>query len=546
MAVKPRAASSRGFASCVETGATARLRSAPASGASTGWKPSKINAPRTAAETECKRAAEDGPAALVTMSTLTRGGAAGLHGASDPSLARSLRLIAYVTIKFMPPRRYPDTGVFYRALDREFPMIVRGEGCWLIDDTGRRYLDACGGAYVANLGHGVSEVADAVAEQIRKVAYVNGTAFTNEPAEALAAELRGLNPKGLDFAYFLSSGSEAVEAALKLARQYWVESGVPGKHKIIARTPGYHGNTLLALSASARESYKKMFGPWLVPVTMIGAPYPYRCAPGAPAMTAEALETAILKEGADTVAAFIAEPVGGSSTGASVPPKDYFKQVRAVCDKHKVLFIADEVLSGSGRTGKWAAIEHFGVLPDIMTLGKGLSGGYVPLSAVVATQKIVDAIAKGSGAFKHAQTFSHSPAICAAGLAAVRHIKKNNLVARCSEMGAVLHRKISVLLDLPNIGDVRGLGLLAGVEFVADKKTKAPFPRSMKFAETFVSQAQHAGLILWPNTGHADGENGDLVMIAPPFTVAEPELDEIVARFKIAHTKTLEACHVHR
>jgi adenosylmethionine-8-amino-7-oxononanoate aminotransferase len=443
-----------------------------------------------------------------------------------------------------PARRYPETGVFYRALDREFPMIVRGEGCWLIDDKGRRYLDACGGAYVANLGHGVSEVADAVAEQIRRVAYVNGTAFTNEPAEALAAELRTLNPKGLDFAYFLSSGSEAVEAALKLARQHWVESGKPGKHKIIARTPGYHGNTLLALSASARGHYKKMFGPWLVPVTMIPAPYPYRCGADSPAMTGDALEEAILKEGADTVAAFIAEPVGGSSTGGSVPPRDYFKRVREICDRHSILFIADEVLSGCGRTGTWTALEHFGVLPDIMTLGKGLSGGYVPLSAVVAAKKIIDPIAKGSGSLKHAQTFSHSPAICAAGLAAVRHIKKHGLVQRGADMGAVLHRKLKTLLDLPSVGDVRGLGLLAGIEFVADKKTKAPFPRRLKFAETLVAAAQDAGLIVWPNVGHADGENGDLIMVAPPFTISEAELDEIVSRFKTALSQTLEACHV--
>jgi hypothetical protein len=446
----------------------------------------------------------------------------------------------------MPPRRYPETGVFYRALDREFPMIMRGEGCWLIDSTGKSYLDACGGAYVANLGHGVSAVAEAVSEQICKVAYVNGTAFTNEPAELLAAELRTLSPKSLDFAYFLSSGSEAVEAALKLARQHWVESGRPGKHKIIARTPGYHGNTLLALSASAREQYKKMFGPWLVPVTMIPAPYPYRCEPGSPAMTAEALEAAILKEGADSVAAFIAEPVGGSSTGASVPPKDYFKRVRAICDKNNILFIADEVLTGAGRTGRWAAMEHFDVVPDIMTMGKGLSGGYVPLSAVLATRKVIDPIAKGSGAFKHAQTFSHSPAICAAGLAAVRHIKKHGLVERSAKMGAVLQRKLAVLLDLPSVGDVRGLGLLAGIEFVADKKTKAPFPRSLRFAETFVAAAQDAGLIVWPNTGHADGENGDLVMVAPPFIITEAEIDEIVVRFKTALESTLEKLHVQR
>ncbi len=443
-------------------------------------------------------------------------------------------------------RRYPESPLFYRALDREFPLVVRGEGCWLIGDDGRRYLDAVGGAYVANLGHGVSEVADAVAAQIRKVAYANGTAFTSEPAEELAAELRGLNPKGLDYAYFLSSGSEAVEAALKLARQYWVETGKPGKHKIIARTPGYHGNTLLALSASAREHYKKAYGPWLVPVTMIPAPYPYRRASNDPAMTAQALEDAIIKEGADTVAAFIAEPVGGSSTGGSVPPKDYFRRVREICDRHGVLFVADEVLSGSGRTGKWAAIEHFGVVPDIMTLGKGLSGGYVPLSAVVAGRKVLDPIAKGSGAFKHAQTFSHSPAICAAGLAAVRYIRSKGLLARCAEMGAILHRKLAPLLELPFVGDVRGLGLLAGIEFVADKTTKTPFPRARRFAETFVAKAQDAGLILWPNTGHADGENGDLVMVAPPFVIAEAEIDDLVARFKTAHAATLEALHVRR
>jgi adenosylmethionine-8-amino-7-oxononanoate aminotransferase len=444
-----------------------------------------------------------------------------------------------------PARRYPDTGVFYRALDREFPLIVRGEGCWLIDDQGRRYLDACGGAYVANLGHGVSEVTDAVAEQIRKVAYVNGTAFTNEPAEALAAELRALNPPGLDFAYFLSSGSEAVEAALKLARQHWVESGKTGKHKIIARSPGYHGNTLLALSASAREHYKKLYGPWLTPVTMIKAPYPYRSAPGSPEMTAQALEDAIKKEGADTVAAFIAEPVGGSSTGGSVPPADYFKNVRAICDKHDVLFIADEVLCGSGRTGKWTALQHFGVLPDIMTLGKGLSGGYVPLSAVVASRKVLDPIAKGSGAFKHAQTFSHSPAICAAGLAAVRHIQKHGLVERCARMGKVLQQRLATLSSLPSVGDVRGLGLLAGIEFVADKRTKAPFPRSAKFAESFVAAALDAGLVVWPNVGQADGENGDLVMVAPPFTITPHEIDEIVERLKAALHKTMEVGHVH-
>jgi adenosylmethionine-8-amino-7-oxononanoate aminotransferase len=437
--------------------------------------------------------------------------------------------------------RYPESAVFYRALDRELPMIVRGEGVWLYDEDGRAYLDACGGAYVANLGHGVSVVADAVAEQIRRVAYVNGTAFTNEPVEALAAELRTLSPRGLDYAYFLSSGSEAVEAALKLARQHHVESGDKTRHKIIARTPGYHGNTLLALSVSAREHYRELYGSWLAPVRFIGAPYPYRLEATHPAMTGEALEEAILAEGPESVAAFIAEPVSGSSTGGSVPPPGYWRRVRDICDRYGVLLIADEVLTGAGRTGRWAAVEHFDVVPDIMTMGKGLSGGYVPLSAVLTSRRVIDPIARGSGSFKHAQTFSHTPAMCAAGLAAVRHIKAHGLVARAAAMGAVLQERLAPLGELPHVGDVRGLGLLAGIELVADKATRAPFPRAERVAERLVAAAREAGLVLWSNVGHADGVSGDLVMVAPPFVISQAEIDEIVRRLRSALEMVLPA-----
>jgi hypothetical protein len=435
--------------------------------------------------------------------------------------------------------RYPESAVFYRDLTRELPLITHGEGVWLFDEAGKAYLDACGGAYVANLGHGVSVVADAVADQIRKVAYVNGTAFTNAPVEALAAELRTLNPEGLTHSYFLSSGSEAVEAALKLARQHHVDSGRPSKHKIIARTPGYHGNTLLALSASAREHYRKLYGSWLVPVRMIGAPYPYRCATDAPEMTGDALEAAILAEGPDTVAAFIAEPIGGSSTGGSVPSAGYWKRVREICDRYDVLLIADEVLTGAGRTGAWAAISHFGVTPDIMTLGKGLSGGYVPLSAVVTSERIIDPIARRSGALKHAQTFSHTPAICAAGLAAVRHIKAHGLISRAAAMGKVLQDRLGALAELPAVGDVRGMGLLGGVELVADKGTKAPFERQAKVAERLVANAQRNGLVLWSNIGHADGERGDLVMVAPPFIITEAEIDVLVDKLRASILETV-------
>ncbi len=439
--------------------------------------------------------------------------------------------------------RYPDSAVFYRTLDRALPRIVRAKGCWLYDSRGKDYLDASGGAFVANIGHGVTEIADAVRDQLASVAYVNGTAFTSEPVERLAKELAALAPRGLDKAYFLSSGSEAVEAALKLARQYWVEKGRPEKHKIIARSPGYHGNTLLALSASARGHYKKLYGPYLVRVPMVPAPYPYRCgcagAADCPACSGSALEEVIRAEGADSVAAFIAEPIGGSSTGASVPRPDYYKRIRDICDRHDVLFIADEVLCGAGRTGKWLGIEHYaGVIPDIITMGKGISGGYVPLSAVLTGPKVLEPLVRGSGGFKHAQTFSHVPSICAAGLAAVTHIKKNKLVDRAAKMGKVLQKKLTALAELPGIGDARGLGLLAGVEFVEDKASKKPFPRSLKFAETFTRNAQDEGLVVWPNVGQADGERGDLAMIAPPFTISEKEIDELVRRFTAALKKT--------
>ena len=437
---------------------------------------------------------------------------------------------------------YPAGHVFYRKLTKPFPEIVRGEGCWLEDADGKRYLDAVGGAFVASLGHGNVEVADAMAEQARRVGYVNGTAFTTGAAEQLAAELAATLPGDLDHLYFLSSGSEAVEAALKLARQYWVERGMPGKHKIIALAPAYHGNTLLALSASAREHYKTMFGDWLVDVIRVPVPC-YRCACGGidatcPTCSGTALEQAIHAAGADTVAAFIAEPVGGSSTGAAVPAPDYFRVVREICTRHDVLFVADEVLCGAGRTGTWWAIEPFGVVPDLMTIGKGIAGGYAPLSAVAAPRRIVDVLAAGTGSLLHAQTFSFHPVACAAGLATVRYLKAHRLVERCAELGVVFHEKLAALTRLPHVMAIRGRGLLAGVELVEDARSWAPLPRALKFAETFTEQALRAGLVVWPNVGHVDGTNGDLVMLAPPFIITAAEIDELVTRFGVALERT--------
>ena len=425
--------------------------------------------------------------------------------------------------------------VLYRSLTRDFARAVRGEGCWIEDADGRRYLDACGGAFVANVGHGVAEIADAIADQARRLAYVNGTAFTADPVEELAAELAALAPGDLDRVYPLSSGSDAVEAALKLARQYWVESGRASKHKVIALAPAYHGNTLLALSASAREHSRAVFGEWLVDVVRIPAPYSYRCAcggkpPSCEACSGEALEAAIRREGPQTVAAFILEPVGGSSTGATVPAAGYLERVREICDRYEVLLVADEILVGAGRTGTWTAIEPSGVVPDVLVLGKGISGGYAPLSALVAPGRLVDAIARGSGALNHAQTFSHHPLSCAAGVATIRYIRAHDLVARCAAMGEALHRELGALREQPAVGDVRGRGLLAGIELVADKATRSPFPRAARVAERVTAAARDAGLVVWPNVGHADGTNGDLIMIAPPFVIQPGEIGEIVSR----------------
>ncbi|HSE53296.1 MAG TPA: aspartate aminotransferase family protein [Gemmatimonadales bacterium] len=437
------------------------------------------------------------------------------------------------------PRRYPDGHVLYRNLTRDYPLIVSGAGCWLVDDQGRRYLDGCGGAYVACLGHGVPEVVDRVAEQIRTVSYVSGLSFTNRPVEELADLMAGLAMGDLSHFYFLSSGSDAIEAALKLARQYWVERGRAEKSVIVAAAPAYHGNTLLTLSAGARAHYKKFFAPWLLEVPRIPAPYPYRCGcrggdPGCPQCSGRVLEETLLAIGPDKVAAFIAEPVGGSSTGASIPRPDYWKTVREICDRHEVLWIADEVLVGAGRTGTWSALEPYDAVPDIQVMGKGMSGGFAPLASVGVPRRIADVLAGGAGALLHAQTFSHIPMMCAAGVAVIRYLEEHGLIARCAVMGERLLRALEPLRDHPMVGDIRGRGLLAGIEFVADRETRAPFPRSARVVERVTAAAQEAGLMVWPNSGQANGTDGDLVVLAPPYIVSDAEIDEIVRRLGVA------------
>jgi len=419
---------------------------------------------------------------------------------------------------------------------------VRGEGAWLVDAAGKRYLDACGGAMVANLGHSLDDVAAAVEAEIRTLGYVNGTQFTHKAVEALAEELAEVLPRPLEVSYFLSSGSEAIEAAVKLARQLQVERGETKRWKVISRAPSYHGNTLAALALSGREHYRATYGPLLLDLPRIPAPDPYRD-PEGPGSTGEALVAELERQGPETVAAFLYEPIGGSSTGAAVPTQEYVERVFAACRQHGVLVIADEVLCGMGRTGRWFACEHYtdagargkapplhpetDLVPDIMVLGKGLNAGALPLSAVVTRREHLELLRAGSGAFNHAQTYSHHPAACAAGFATVRRLRREGLVEAVAEREERFLGALALARACPLVGDARGKGFLAAVELVADRGSKEPLARDRRAAERVTAAAFERGLLLWPNVGHVDGTRGDLLMIAPPFNATDEELGTI-------------------
>jgi adenosylmethionine-8-amino-7-oxononanoate aminotransferase len=437
----------------------------------------------------------------------------------------------------MTEYRYPQGSVLYRNLHKSFPLIKSGRGVFLHDIKGREYLDGSGGAAVVNIGHGVREVAAALSRQAGKAAYLSGVQFTHEPVEKLAAAVSSFLPFRDGKVFFLTSGSEAVEASVKLARQYWFESGEPDKHRVISLSPSYHGNTLAALSLSARRHYQAAFRPLLLKSARIPAPYCYRCPwsqapPGCGVKCAYELEKAIDRLGRDKVSAFIGEVIGGSSTGASVPPPEYWQVVRSICDRNRILLIADEIMTGVGRTGKWLACHHFGLVPDIVVMGKGLTSGYFPLSAVAMKKALLSPILKNGKNFLHAQTFAHHPVGCATGLATLDYLRDKGLIRRCARAGARLKRALERLLDHPHVGDVRGKGLLIGVEFVRDKKRKTPFSREKKYVEAFVAAALDRRLVLWPNIGQADGTNGDLVMVAPPFVIGEKEIAQVLEKME--------------
>ena len=432
--------------------------------------------------------------------------------------------------------------VFHRRLGHDYPTVERGKGVYLYDTDGRRYIDAAGGALVVNIGHGVSEIAEAMAAQARRVAFAHGTQFTSEAIESYAAALSKISPIPDTRLYLVSGGSEATETAFKLARQVCLARGEPGRYKIIARWSSYHGATLGALSASGRAPLRRPYAPLLLDFPHIPPCYCYRCPfgqsyPACNAACAGALETEILRQGPESVAAFIAEPVVGATLAAAAPPPEYWPRLREICDRYGVLLIADEVMCGMGRTGRWFGVDHWGISPDILATAKGASGGYFPLGLVLVKGELAEEIRSGAGNFTHGFTHANGVMGAAVGLAVLRYLQDNELVAASARAGKYLLQRLDSLRDLPAVGDVRGLGLMAGIELVVDKASKRPFPQAQDVAHRVQAKAMERGVIVYYGTGLADGLNGDAVLLGPPFIVTEEQIDEVVGVLREAITQ---------
>lgn len=434
-----------------------------------------------------------------------------------------------------------STQVFHRHLHHTPPVAVSGRGMWLTDAQGKDYLDASGGAAVSCLGHAHPDVLAAMHAQIDTLAYAHTSFFTTEVAEELAAHLVEHAPAGMSHSYFVSGGSEGVEAALKMARQYFLEIGQPERTHFIARRQSYHGNTLGALAVGGNEWRREPFAPLLMPATHVSPCYPYReqRADETPEQygrrLANELETAIGDVGAGKVIAFVAETVGGATAGVLTPVPGYFRAVREVCDRHGVLLLLDEVMCGMGRTGTLHACEQEGVIPDLLVIAKGLGGGYQPIGAVLAQKKIVEAMSAGSGFFQHGHTYLGHPVACAAALAVQKTIHRDRLLPRVREAGTVLE---GLLVDAfgahPHAGDVRGRGLFWGVELVRERQSKTPFDPAGKLHTRIKREAMSRGLMVYPMGGTVDGCYGDHILLAPPFIATDDELAMLVQRLHAA------------
>lgn len=430
--------------------------------------------------------------------------------------------------------------VLFRDLRKAYPVVDRAEGIYLYDSEGKRYIDGSGGAIVVDIGHGVKEVLDRIIEQARKICFAHTSQFTNEALDKLADKLIEWAPEGHKGVYITVGGAESNETAIRLAHAYHVETGNQSKYKVIARWHSFHGASLGALSLTGKPGWRKNWEPLLLNFPHIPTVYCYRCPYGLEydscgIRCAFALEEVIRLEGSDTIAAFIAEPISGSTLGAVVPPKEYFKIIREICDRYNVLLISEEVMTGFGRTGKNFGIDHWDVIPDIITTGKGISSGYLPLGATIFHEKIFSAIENGSGRFFPGITFSGIPITCAAGLANLEYIEKHNLVERSKKMGLLLMETLlEQLTGLPIVGDIRGKGLFIGIEFVSEKVTKKPFPREANLAGEITKIILNKGMIVMSGSGSVDGTLGDHILIGPPFIITEQDIAEITRILKEA------------
>lgn len=427
------------------------------------------------------------------------------------------------------------TRIIHRNLHQPPPVALTGKGVFLYDTAGRPYLDASGGAAVSCLGHGHPVVIEAMHRQIDQLAYAHTGFFTSETSEQLAHHLVEHSPEGLNNVYFVSGGSEAMEAALKLSRQYFVEIGQPHRTKFVARRQSYHGNTLGALAVGGNEWRRKQFAPLLMDVVRVAPCYDYR-----DRMDGESqeqytqrllgeLEQAFLEQGPETIIGFCAETVVGATAGAIPPTPGYFKGVRDLCDRYGILYIADEVMCGMGRTGTLYAVEQDCAVPDILVIAKGLGGGYQPIGAMLASDKVIDPIMAGSGLFQHGHTYMGHPTACAAALAVQNVIQQDKLLAnveqRGSQLASLLREKIG---NNPHVGDIRGRGLFMGVEMVKDRATKAPFDPALRLHALIKANAMANGLMVYPMGGTIDGLRGDHILLAPPFIISDSEIEQLV------------------
>ena len=429
------------------------------------------------------------------------------------------------------------SSVSSRNLRKTFPVAVRGEGCWIHTADRRRLLDASGQAAVVSIGHGVAEVGQAMAQQASQIAFAHTTVFHSESAETLAARLLAMAPANFrdgGRVYFTSGGSEATETAIKLARQFHLESGKGARFRVVSRRQSYHGSTLGAMTVSGNVARRIAYQPMLTEWGHIAPCFPYH-RPAGQSLSEYALERAndldayLERDDEKTVGAFIFEPVVGATLGAAAPPDGYAQRIAEICRKRDILLIADEVMTGMGRTGKPFAVEHWNVEPDMILTGKGIASGYAPLGAVLVSRRVVEAFERGTGAFQHGFTYQAHPVATAAGNAVLDYAEKHKLFEKVTQAGDDLKSQLAGLLKHPNVGDVRGLGLLLGVEFVKDKAAREPFPKQENIAERIRQAVMEENVLVYPTQGCVDGERGDHVLLAPPFIVSREE-SAIIAR----------------